>query len=122
MLPGEPEEARVTAYERGLPEAFRVKCAEKQHTTLQAATESTLALWNAKLAAGTVSASRGAAQLHHTHEDDSWRRAIRRRRARTAAALRQQHHSEPAGARGAWQQLYTMLTQLKARMAHAEGW
>jgi hypothetical protein len=64
LLPNESELSRVMRYEEGLPGEYRVKCAEKQHATLQAATEATLALWNAKLAAGGV--SRGAAQLRHS--------------------------------------------------------
>jgi hypothetical protein len=64
LLPNESELSRVMRYEEGLPGEYRVKCAEKQHATLQAATEAMLALWNAKLAAG--GATRGAAQLRHS--------------------------------------------------------
>jgi hypothetical protein len=64
LLPNESELSRVMRYEEGLPGEYRVKCAEKQHATLQAATEATLALWNAKLAAG--GSLRVTAQLRGT--------------------------------------------------------
>jgi hypothetical protein len=118
LLPAESELGRVMTYERGLPETFRVKCAEKQHTTLQAATEAMLALWNAKLAAGTVSASRGAAQLHHTQSEGEVGESQQDaggagRRAAAAAAA-----TIPA-AQGQMDvaQLFAMLTQWDARRA-----
>jgi len=58
---------RVMAYERGLPESYRVKCAERQHTTLGAAMESTLALWNARSAAQAQS-SRPPARLSNAED------------------------------------------------------
>jgi hypothetical protein len=71
LLPNMDELSRVMTYERGLPETFRAKCAEKQHATLQAATEAMLALWNAKLAAGAPARSGrvAAAALSHTEDD-----------------------------------------------------
>ena len=59
--------SRVLTYRRGLPEAYRVKAAEKQHATLAAAMESTLALWNAKTAAQAQS-SRTAARVSNTED------------------------------------------------------
>lgn len=58
---------RVMAYERGLPESYRVKCAERQHTALASAMESTLALWNARTAAHAQS-SRPAARLSNAED------------------------------------------------------
>ena len=66
---------RLMTYEQGLPESYRVKSAEKQHTTLAAAIASTLAAWNAKSVARAqshgVSRHSGAAKLHHTQTENS---------------------------------------------------
>ncbi len=67
LLPHLDELSRVMRYEEGLPEFYRVRCAEKQHSTLHAATEATLALWNAKVAAGGP--VRGVTQLRHTETE-----------------------------------------------------
>lgn len=48
LLPGETELSRVMSYERGLPEAYRVKCAERRFATLAEATTAMLAAWNAR--------------------------------------------------------------------------
>lgn len=48
LLPGETELSRVMAYERGLPEHYRVKCAERRFATLTEATSAMLAAWNAR--------------------------------------------------------------------------
>ena len=48
LLPGETELSRVMAYERGLPEHYRVKCAERRFATLAEATTAMLAAWNAR--------------------------------------------------------------------------
>lgn len=48
LLPGETELSRVVAYERGLPESYRVKCAERRFATLVEATSAMLAAWNAR--------------------------------------------------------------------------
>lgn len=67
VVPPQLELARVMAYEQGLPESYRVKSAEKQHATLHAAMESTLALWNAKkVAQGQV--PRPQAKLNSTQD------------------------------------------------------
>lgn len=76
MIVGQRNELeRLMTYEQGLPESYRVKSAEKQHTTLVAAIASSLALWNAKSIARARShgGSRhgGAAKLNNTQIDDS---------------------------------------------------
>jgi hypothetical protein len=48
LLPDETELSRVVAYERGLPEHYRVKCAERRFATLAEATTAMLAAWNAR--------------------------------------------------------------------------
>ena len=48
LLPDETELSRVMAYERGLPEHYRVKCAERRFATLAEATTAMLAAWNAR--------------------------------------------------------------------------
>ena len=55
LLPDETPLSRVMAYERGLPERYRVKCAERRFATLVEATSATLAAWNA------VESARGGA-------------------------------------------------------------
>jgi hypothetical protein len=60
---------RVVSYQRGLPEFYRVKAAEKQHVTLAAAMEATLALWNAKSAAHAQN-TRPAARLNNTQDEE----------------------------------------------------
>lgn len=68
---------RLMTYEKGLPESYRVKSAEKQHATLAAAIASSLALWNAKSVARGQSHSSSSsrhgvtARLHSTRVDDS---------------------------------------------------
>ena len=65
LLPGETELSRVLTYERGLPEHYRVKCAERRFPTLAEATTAMLAAWNAREGA------RGAhATLHHTEIEE----------------------------------------------------
>ena len=56
LIPQNPagELTRVMNFQRGLPERYRVKCAEKQHNTLAEAMESTLALWNARTVAAAA--------------------------------------------------------------------
>jgi hypothetical protein len=76
MIVGQQNElSRVFAYEQGLPESYRVKSAEKQHTTLAATIASSLALWNAKSVARTQSHGGprhgGAAKISNTQIDDS---------------------------------------------------
>jgi hypothetical protein len=51
LLPKDSALSRIMAYERGLPEEYRYKCAEKRHSTLVSATEAMLAIWNAKTSA-----------------------------------------------------------------------
>ena len=66
LLPGETELSRVLTYERGLPERYRVKCAERRFPTLAEATTALLAAWNVREGA------RGAhATLHHTASTDA---------------------------------------------------
>jgi hypothetical protein len=71
MIVGQQNElARVFAFEQGLPEAYRVKSAEKQHTTLAAAITSSLALWNAKSIARVQAHGRPAARLNNTQDEE----------------------------------------------------
>jgi hypothetical protein len=66
LLPNESELARVMAYEKGLPEEYRVKCAERRYATLVEATTAMVALWNARAIA------RGSpASLSHTEMTES---------------------------------------------------
>jgi hypothetical protein len=48
LLPIEPELTRMVRYEEGLPEFYKIKCREKNHTTLEEETNATLVLWNAR--------------------------------------------------------------------------
>jgi hypothetical protein len=48
LLPTETELSRVMAYERGLPEHYRVKCAERRFAKLSDASTAMLAAWNAR--------------------------------------------------------------------------
>ncbi len=59
LLPDETELSRVVAYERGLPEHYRVKCAERRFATLVEATTAMLAAWNARENARGAHASLG---------------------------------------------------------------
>ena len=61
--------SRILLYERGLPEEYRVKCAEKRHTTLAAATEAMLTLWNAKNAARAHQRG-GSITLNHVDSEE----------------------------------------------------
>jgi hypothetical protein len=72
MLGKQDEEARVFAYERGLPDNYRAKSAVAKHATLDAATDAMLSHWNAKGVARALVHSSGsrhggaAAKLSHT--------------------------------------------------------
>jgi hypothetical protein len=72
MLGQQDEEARVYAYERGLPENYRAKSVVAKHATLEAATDAMLSHWNAKGAARALTHSSGsrhggaAAKLSYT--------------------------------------------------------
>jgi hypothetical protein len=76
MISGQQNEvARVHAYERGLPESYRVKSAESKHATLNAATDAMLARWNAKSAARaqttqSSTSHRSAAKLNYTQTNE----------------------------------------------------
>ena len=59
LLPGETELSRVMAYERGLPERYRVRCAERRFATFVEATSAMLAAWNAHENARGAHASLG---------------------------------------------------------------
>jgi hypothetical protein len=65
LLPGESGLSRVMAYERGLPEAYRVKCAERRFATLAEATTAMLAAWNARESARGTHSS-----LSHADTDE----------------------------------------------------
>ena len=78
MIVGQRNELeRLMTYEQGLPESYRVKSAEKQHTTLAAAVASALALWNARSVARSQARTHGdsrhggAAKLGNTQIGDS---------------------------------------------------
>jgi hypothetical protein len=60
MIGQQNEGARIYAYERGLPESYRIKSVVSKHATLDAATDAMLSHWNAK----------GAARAH-THSSSS---------------------------------------------------
>ena len=57
LLPGETELSRVVTYERGLPEHYRVKCAERRFASLADASTAMLAAWNARESARGAHAS-----------------------------------------------------------------
>ena len=57
LLPHENDLTRVMTYERGLPGAYAVKCAERRFTTLAAATEAMTTLWHARESARHTAAS-----------------------------------------------------------------
>jgi hypothetical protein len=48
LLPSETELSRVLTYERGLPEHYRIKCAERRFASLAEASTAMLAAWNAR--------------------------------------------------------------------------
>ena len=106
LLPGETQLSRVLSYERGLPEHYRVKCAERRFVTLAEATTAMLAAWNAKEGA------RGAhATLHHTETEEPHSAGSRSGpSAASAAAL----PSDPVS------ELRAQVAQLTAMMA--ERW
>ena len=104
--------ARVVAYQRGLPESYRVKCAERQHATLAAAMESTLALWNARSTAQTQGAR--LARINHTQIDsDNWEDAEQSSRAQASSSAA----SSPSG-----NTVTTMERKLDAFLAAMTTW
>jgi hypothetical protein len=71
LLPGETELSRVVAYERGLPESYRVKCAERRFATLVDATSAMLAAWNARESARGSHASLSNAEVEEQSSGSS---------------------------------------------------
>jgi len=69
LLPDETELSRVVAYERGLPEHYRVKCAERRFATLVEATTAMLAAWNARENARGAHASLGNTEAEPSRGD-----------------------------------------------------
>lgn len=69
LLPGETELSRVMAYERGLPEHYRVKCAERRFATLTEATTAMLAAWSARENARGAAASLSNTELEEPSRD-----------------------------------------------------
>lgn len=63
LLPDEAALSRVIAYERGLPGAYAVKCAERRFATLAEATEAMTTLWYAKESARHTTASLSNAEI-----------------------------------------------------------
>jgi hypothetical protein len=63
LLPDEAALSRVIAYERGLPGAYAVKCAERRFATLAEATEAMITLWHAKETARHTTASLSNVQV-----------------------------------------------------------
>jgi hypothetical protein len=61
LLPNRDQMSRIMAYERGLPDEYRYKCAERRHETLLAAREAMLAIWNARSSARAQSRGAGNA-------------------------------------------------------------
>jgi hypothetical protein len=103
LLPGETELSRVMAYERGLPEAYRVKCAERRFATLAEATTAMLAASNARENARGGHASLGNTEAAEPSRSDA---------ASAAAAS-----SSAAAAADPISDLRTQVAQLTAMMA-----
>jgi len=97
LLPGETELSRVMAYERGLPEHYRVKCAERRFATLAEASTAMLAAWNAR-----ENARGGHTSLANTEVEE---------KPREAAA------PSPASAADPVSDLRAQVAQLTAMMA-----
>lgn len=118
---------QVLSYEQGLPDGYREKSAEQQHTTLDAAVSAALARWNAKSVARAQSRSSGsrhsgAARLHNTQtggdSDDE---------AEAADPQQQQQRSSGAAPSAAdnrvaalEQQMHALLTQMQGS-GHSAG-
>ena len=69
LLPGEREMTRVMAYERGLPQEYSVKCAERRFATLTEATSAMTALWHAKEGARHTPAALGNTEVEEPSRD-----------------------------------------------------
>lgn len=69
LLPDEAALSRVIAYERGLPGAYAVKCAERRFATLAEATEAMTTLWHAKETARHTTASLSSMQVPESGAD-----------------------------------------------------
>jgi hypothetical protein len=69
LLPGEREMTRVMAYERGLPQEYSVKCAERRFATLAEATSAMTALWHAKESARHAPASLNSTDIGGEQHD-----------------------------------------------------
>jgi hypothetical protein len=106
------EGARVHAYERGLPESYRIKSAESKHATLDAATDAMLARWNAKgVARAHSSSSRhsgAAVKLSHTQAADD---------SDAENEEREQHSTGTASATSSNSTLVKLLEAMQAQIS-----
>jgi hypothetical protein len=80
LLPGESVRSTVSAYARGLPEAYAVKCAERRFASLAEATAAMTVRWHAK-----ESAHHKAASLSNTEVEASSHSAASRPAAAPSA-------------------------------------
>ena len=75
LLPGEREMTRVMAYERGLPQEYSVKCAERRFAKLTEATSAMTALWHAKESARQAPESLNSTEVGESLQQDAVRSA-----------------------------------------------
>ena len=69
LLPHADDLTRVMMYERGLPSAYAVKCAERRFKTLAEATEAMTTLWHAKESARHAPASLNSTEVGEPQHD-----------------------------------------------------
>jgi hypothetical protein len=118
LLPGETELSRVVAYERGLPERYRVKCAERRFATLGDAMSAMIAAWNAHESA------RGAglhASLSNTDTTESSHQSSASSASSSFVVQPSSAHDPIADLRAQVAQLTAMMTERFRAPDHSRG-
>ncbi len=77
LIPGRDETDKVIQYEAGLPEEYRIKCAEKRYPTLDKAMEAMRAMFNARAATQGEGYKKNVSSLNTM---DTWLRSTSKRK------------------------------------------
>jgi hypothetical protein len=112
LLPGESVRSTVSAYARGLPEAYAVKCVERRFSSLAEAAAAMTVLWHAK-----ESARRTTASLSNTDTMEQPRSAASASAAASSAAPAAGASLQAAQPEPSYASLAAQVAQLTAMMA-----
>jgi len=112
LLPDESARSTVSAYARGLPEAYAIKCVERRFSSLAEAAAAMTVLWHAK-----ESARRTTASLSNTDTMEQPRSAASAASAAASAASSASASLQAAQPEPSYASLAAQVAQLTAMMA-----